>query len=209
MEADNTMRRSKKVHPALKHGGYSALGLLPGENPTALRKLHNALIAEFAPNGALEEDIVLTIAHLTWRKQNLGTFRVAELARDRRAAIKRKIKSEVNNSSWEETKRQVTDATNEQARKELGEVFQLVEIGGLATLDRLAQELSIIERLDAMIDRCLKRLLLCQGTKSLAPPLQITPPSRAQTAANLPAPMPEIAAPPSAPEDEFVTPKLL
>jgi hypothetical protein len=198
------MRRSKKPHPALKHGGYSALTLLPGEDPTALEKLHKTLVAEFAPNGALEEDIVLTIAHLTWRKQNLGTFRLAELARERRDAIKQAIKSEIDNYAWEQTERQVTDATNKQARKELGDVFQLVEIGGLATLDRLAQELTIIERLDAMIDRCLKRLLLCRGTKSLASPLQITPPSRAEPAANLPAPMPEIAAPSSAPEDEFV-----
>ena len=83
-------------------------------------------------------------------------------------------------------------------------MFQLVEIGGLATLDRLAQELTIVERLDAMIDRCLKRLLLCRGTKSLAPPLQITLPSRAEPAANLLTPMPEIVAPSSAPEDEFV-----
>jgi hypothetical protein len=198
------MRRSKKPHPALKHGGYSALTLLPGEDPTALEKLHKTLVAEFAPNGALEEDIILTIAHLTWRKQNLGTFRLAELARERRDAIEQAIKSEIHNYAWEQTERQVTDATNKQARKELGDVFQLVEIGGLATLDRLAQELTIIERLDAMIDRCLKRLLLCRGTKSLAPPLQITPPSRAEPAANLPAPMPEIAAPSSAPEDEFV-----
>jgi hypothetical protein len=180
------------------------LRLLPGEDPAAFEKLHKTLVAEFAPNGALEEDIVLTIAHLTWRKQNLGTFRLAELARERRDAIKQAIKSEIDNYAWEQTERQVTDATNKQARKELGDVFQLVEIGGLATLDRLAQELTIIERLDAMIDRCLKRLLLCRGTKSLAPPLQITPPSRAEPAANLPAPMPEIAAPSSAPEDEFV-----
>jgi hypothetical protein len=198
------MRRSKKNHPALKHGGYSTLRLLPGEDPAAFEKLHKTLVSEFAPNGALEEDIVLTIAHLTWRKQNLGTFHLAELAWERRNAIKEEIETEVYNYTSEETKRQVTDATNEQARKELGDVFQLVEIGGLATLDRLAQELTIIERLDAMIDRCLKRLLLCRGTKSLASPLQITPPSRAEPAANLPAPMPEIAAPSSAPEDEFV-----
>jgi hypothetical protein len=198
------MRRSKKPHPALKHGGYSALRLLPGEDPAALEKLHKTLVAEFAPNGALEEDIVLTIAHLTWRKQNLGTFRLAELARERRDAIRQEIEAEVYNYSSEETRRHVTDATNKQARKELGDVFQLAEIGGLASLDRLAQELTIVERLDAMIDRCLKRLLLCRGTKSLAPPLQIAAPSRAETVADLSAPMPEVAAPSSAPEEEFV-----
>jgi hypothetical protein len=34
--------RVKKIHPALKHGGYSATGLLPGEDPAAFEKLHTA-----------------------------------------------------------------------------------------------------------------------------------------------------------------------
>jgi hypothetical protein len=50
--------RFKKIHPALKHAGYSATTLLPGEDRTAFEKLHRALIAEFIPVGALEEDIV-------------------------------------------------------------------------------------------------------------------------------------------------------
>jgi hypothetical protein len=36
----------------------------------------------------LEHDIVATIARLVWRKQNLATFRLAELARRRREAIR-------------------------------------------------------------------------------------------------------------------------
>jgi hypothetical protein len=72
-----------KIHPALKHGGYAATGLLPGEDRVAFEKLHRDLIAELAPNGAMEDDIVATIARLVWRKQNLSTFRIAELARNR------------------------------------------------------------------------------------------------------------------------------
>jgi hypothetical protein len=78
----------KKVHPALKHGGYAATALLPGEDPVAFEKLHRDLIAELVPNGALEDDIVATIAHLVWRKQNLSTFRIAELARNRCARLR-------------------------------------------------------------------------------------------------------------------------
>jgi hypothetical protein len=74
------LTRLNKIHPALKHAGYSATTLLPGEDAAAFEKLHRALIAEFSPVGALEEDIVADIARLTWRKQNLATFRVAELA---------------------------------------------------------------------------------------------------------------------------------
>jgi hypothetical protein len=73
----------KKRHPALKHGGYSATTILPGENAAEFEELHKKLIAEWAPNGVLEDDIVATMARLLWRKQNLATFRIAELVRGR------------------------------------------------------------------------------------------------------------------------------
>ena len=44
-----------------------------------------------------------------------------------------------------------------QAREELGDTYELVELGETATVDRLLQDLVIEERL-AMIDRCVKRL---------------------------------------------------
>ena len=69
-----------KLHPALKHAAYSATTLLPGEDRAAFEKLHRALISEFTPLGASEEDIVETMAHYLWRKKNLETFRIAELA---------------------------------------------------------------------------------------------------------------------------------
>src|SRR4051812_21930077 len=74
--------RTKKNAPALKHGGYSSATLLPGEDPAALKKLYNALIAELCPNGALEEDIVTSIARLVWRKHHLATFRIVGSARE-------------------------------------------------------------------------------------------------------------------------------
>src|SRR2546427_13135759 len=77
------LTRLNKVPPALKHAVYSATTLLPGEDSAAFATLHRGLIAEFTPVGALEEDIVADIARLTWRKQNLATFRIAELAKKR------------------------------------------------------------------------------------------------------------------------------
>jgi hypothetical protein len=66
--------RGKRIPPALKHGGYSATTLLPGEDPAGFKKFHDALIAELSPVGALEEDIVASIARLEWRKRHLATF---------------------------------------------------------------------------------------------------------------------------------------
>jgi hypothetical protein len=45
--------RVKKFHPALKYAGYSATGLLPGEDPAAFEELHQDLIAELQPDGPL------------------------------------------------------------------------------------------------------------------------------------------------------------
>src|SRR5215471_4896077 len=61
--------RIDRLHPAVKHGVYSATALLPGESPAEFEKLHGSLIAEFAPCGVLEDDIVMTMARLVWRKQ--------------------------------------------------------------------------------------------------------------------------------------------
>jgi hypothetical protein len=77
----------KKLRPALKHGGFCATGLLPGEDPKAFEKLHKDIAAELCPEGPLETDTVAAIARVLWRKQNLNTFRVAEFARDRVSVI--------------------------------------------------------------------------------------------------------------------------
>jgi hypothetical protein len=174
------MGRFNKIHPALKHAGYSATTLLPGEDAAAFEKLHRAEIAEYSPVGAHEEDIVADIARLRWRKQNLATFRIAELAN----AHHQKIISE-NVPSDELHPLSFTDpaavregyrAAEEQARQELGDVYKLVEIGEPATIDGLMKELDIKERLDGLIDRCLKRLLMVRGLKSLSSaPSSVTP----------------------------------
>ena len=166
------LTRLEKVHPALKHAGYSATTLLPGEDPAAFEKLHQALIAEFTPNGALEEDIVADIARLTWRKQNLATFRIADRAKMRRDQIYHEkvppleydLDADLAERLQEE--REGRRAAEEQARQELGDIYQLIDIG--ATVDGLMKELDIKERLDGLISKCLKQLLMVRGVKSLS-----------------------------------------
>jgi hypothetical protein len=72
--------RSKlKQRSAFKHGAYSTIGLLPGESPALFKKLQKIVVDELTPNGPVELDIVLTIARLLWRKQNLPSFETAKL----------------------------------------------------------------------------------------------------------------------------------
>jgi hypothetical protein len=158
---------------ALKHGGFSATRILPGESAAEFEKLHQALIAEFRPNGALEEDTVASMAHLLWRKKNLVTFRMAQRAQQRVIEIQEEMIGQsdpipalpgaVDPSSIAESER----AAEAKARKELRDLYRLVEMGEEATVACLLSDLAVHERLDAMIDKCLKRLLLIRGIKSI------------------------------------------
>jgi hypothetical protein len=187
--------RVKKHHPALKHAAYTSTGVLPGENPAEFDKLHRDLIDELGPNGALEKDIVATMARLVWRKKHLKTFRIAELARTRCAQINEKIPNDRIDCDMPFLGTVVTvdpavreaavQAADDQARKELGDAYELVEIGEIATIDQLMKDLEVQDRLDAMIDKCLKRLLFLRGIKSISdattstPRLRLTGPSKA------------------------------
>lgn len=178
--------RYNKTLPALKHGGYAATIVLPGENAAEFQRLHGELIAELAPNGALEEDIVATMAGLVWRKRHLGTLRIAQLARSRFEEISSdkfhelppsvviKTMGHIDPAIKEETIR----AVEEQAQTELGDAYVLAEIGTTASFRQLVNELEVQEQLDAMIDKCLKRLLFLRGVKSLAPASSPKKPAR-------------------------------
>ena len=174
------LTRFNKVHPALKHAGYSATTLLPGEDSAAFESLHRALIAEFIPVGALEEDIVADIARLTWRKLNLATFRIAELAKERHRKIAyekvRGVDYDFSDNDFQiddfdidpARRRKGYRAAEQQAREELGDIYQLIDIGEPATVKGLMKELEIKERLDGLISKCLKQLLMVRGVKSLS-----------------------------------------
>jgi hypothetical protein len=188
------MSRMSKIPPALKHGIYSATAVLPGEDPGEFAKLHRALVAELAPNGALEEDIVATTARLVWRKQNLATLRAATRAQSRFSEIMYEMApSELSLSfpllcdSDPARREEQIRAAHEEARKELGAMYRFVEIGKAATSNGLLEDLELEERLDGLIDKCLKRLLFLRGLKSIsasssassAPQARISRPSKA------------------------------
>src|SRR5690242_3592569 len=149
--------RVKKLHPALKHGAYSAIGLLPGEDRATFEKLRRDLISELSPEGPLANDTVEAIARLVWRKQNLETLRVAESARKRYSAIISKIVPSTQppfrllefgtDPNWKapdpaevEAARKVAVA---QAQEELGDSYVFVEMGETATLEQMFNEFEV------------------------------------------------------------------
>ena len=172
---------NNQIPSALRHGAYSGMTLLPGEDSAAFNKLHNDLIVEFSPVGALEDDIVATIAHHMWRKQNLSTYRIASRANDRFSEIKSEILPDNYPSlSFDNRSPEEIEAANQeyeaayqeaeqQAQRELGPAWDLIKIGDVATTQYLLDEMSVIDKLDGMIDRCVKRLLMVRGLKSISP----------------------------------------
>jgi hypothetical protein len=176
--------RIKKMHPALKHGGFCATGLLPGEDRAAFERLYQDLIAELHPDGPLENDTVLGIARLTWRKQNLETFRIAQSVRERYSVIvSEKVPSTTPpldifplmnpdpDPDWDPPDpadvKAGREAANAQGRKEFGDRYMFVEMGDAATISQMIGDFEVKERLDGMIDKYLKRLLFLRGLKSL------------------------------------------
>ena len=178
-----SVRLKKKIHPALKHGGYSAIGLLPGEERAAFERLYEGLIAELRPDGPLENDAVRTIARLTWRKQNLETLRIAVSARSRYSAIRSKTGPSGHSPfrdplvhveydpDWEPPDPAVVEAARKaavaQAQEELGDRYIFVEMGSAVTIELMFKDFEVEERFDAMIEKLHKRLLFVKGLKSL------------------------------------------
>src|SRR6516164_6909467 len=84
-------KNSKHVPPAFKHGIYSAIGLMPTEDPAEFEKFKLEIFDDYRPVGRSEKIIVEEITWLQWRLQNLSTYGVAARARERRSAIYSKL----------------------------------------------------------------------------------------------------------------------
>lgn len=155
---------TKTLPPALKHGAFSATTILPGESESKFKKLHQRIIAELDLKGVLEQEIGLSLAHRIWRKKNLAIFLTAEHAQARFTDIQMSLQETGVTNLFEKAR----PAAEKQARQELGEAYDLVEIGEGVTLDSLARQLAILERLDRGIEADYRRLLLVRGVKSLS-----------------------------------------
>jgi hypothetical protein len=175
-------KNSKRVPPALKHGLYSGLGLLPTESRAKFRKFKKQRFAELNLVGRLEEDIGDQIVSLEWRRQHLPTYDLAERAQALRNSIYSRCVPEVR---WdmpglqlplhpESPSPEVIEAArkraDKQVRTELGAALELVELGEVATLGYLEKRLAIEDRLDAMIARLYKKLAYVRAIKSMSPP---------------------------------------
>jgi hypothetical protein len=174
------MSKQPKGSAALKHGGYSGLTLLPCEDRLAFEKLRRELFAELRPQGRLEEEIVTDVARLTWRKQNLGKYELTQLLRifedvlitscrviGAKTDTEEFVKSADIYTDILEMKDQLKTQEQSASEAETEKLLKQYDLCKMATLEGLMREWEVEERLGAMIDKCLKRLLFVRGLKSL------------------------------------------
>ena len=163
--------------PALKHGAYSGMGLLPGENPAEFKKLLEDLIAELNIDGPSEHAIALKLTHVMWREQHLAIYRYAAQARKRYSEIRSELAPQRQPSVTDliggskldpEELRKAEKKAEKKASEELGSAWRLVEMGDVLTLEHLSKELEIAERLSRQKERLLKQLMLVRGVKSIS-----------------------------------------
>ena len=169
-------KRTNHIPPALKHGIYSGIGLLPTEDPAEFQKFKQEIFDEYVPVGRSERNIVENMADKMWRRQNLFTYCLAERARDRHSSIYSELGPpalyEMPLLQGEETRsadelKALRKRADEQAQTELGSAIALVEIGEVVTFEYMEKELAMMERLDAAIARDQKSLLYVRGIKSM------------------------------------------
>jgi hypothetical protein len=170
-------KRTNRIPSALKHGIYSAMGLLPTEDPAEFEKFKQEIFDEYVPVGPSERNTVENMACKMWRRQNLFTYCLAKRARDRHSSIYSELWPpapwEMPLLQGEETRsadelKALRKRADEQARIELGSAVALVEIGEVASIEYMEKELAMMERLDAAITRDQKSLLYVRVIKSMS-----------------------------------------
>ncbi len=205
---------SAKRPNALKHGAFAATAIIPGEDRREFDELHSEVISEWSPQGATEEDAVLSIAKAIWRKRRAQKFLEVRLAMNcvdprhpsyheelglLRFAAAMKCEPETafeeyarcclrserikflndkfpraNYKSVAEWAAAITDEIYSvlvpQLRSGNREIDQIPELMRSAVSmwgDEFRYELTLDERLDALIDRAIKRLIQIKTMKQI------------------------------------------
>ena len=162
------------VPNAIKHGAYSELVMLPGEDPAAFAALKQSLFDEYKPSGPSEKSTMTSIAKTLWQLQRLGLYEHVQYLKARGTppsssnektpmaeAIAKLMaaRGPVRKSPPVPT---VSEPPKEKSNDEL-----LLELGNFATVGHLDKELEVEMKLLAKLDRLLKRYFQIRAMKPL------------------------------------------
>jgi hypothetical protein len=184
----------KRFRPpsAYKHGGFSKTVLFPWEDADEFDDLHRSLQEEWEPSGALEEDAVYTILTCIWRKRRIRDKRNL----DTLAALQKQDLKELSekplpffDTKQEKTMYALKHMPRSDGRPRYDGAFsqlvgfssslygrldgQFLELsigmlGGELSTDRILEDLTLEERLDAMVDRAMRRLAQMKFMKQIS-----------------------------------------
>lgn len=163
------------VPNALKHGAYSELVLLPGEDPAAFTALKQSLFDEYKPAGPSEKSTMTSIAKTLWQLQRLGLYEHVQYLKARgNPSLFANGKNPITESIERFlAKRGLTDKsppevpTVPEPPKEKSNDELLLELGNFVTLDHLDKSLEVEMKLLAKLDRLLKRYFQIRAMKPL------------------------------------------
>jgi hypothetical protein len=167
----------RELHPFLSPSNYSAMSVLPGENSAQFKKFREDLSDEYSPVGLSKIEQVGNIAGLMWRKKYLVTYRRARLARryrnevvDQRLGRSSPVGPLLTKEDAAQARRdeQTVETAEREVRKDLGPDSVLLDLEEVVSFETLTKELDVHERLDGMIARAIKQLVVTKGMKEVA-----------------------------------------
>lgn len=139
---------------ALKHGAYSTMTMLPGEDPQQFIAIHEDLKADFNPQGPEENYTVLDMARYRFRLQNLAVYQKNGY----------RLQTLASPGSLLGVPHHGATAVLGELRAAVDQVAEDLIAGSLEGQMPLLQA---EERLQSLYDRCFKRLMMLQATRGL------------------------------------------
>jgi len=171
---------------ALKHGAFSEILILPGEDPKEFEKLKNALFAEYKPSGVSEEKTMTSIAVAHWQERRLPLYQYAQFLRARKSGFGRSEKDplESNYAAWNKAAQgaktpipsDAYEPDDDPWKKISGRAHDaeksfddaLLELGDRLTLEHFDKELEVENKIQSKTDRLYKRFFQMKAMKQIA-----------------------------------------
>ena len=189
---------------AFKHGAFSEVLILPGEDPAAFEELKQRLFVEYNVSGCSEESTMTSIAKTMWQLGRLGLYEHVQFLRAQgsnptsanglKNPVSEAIKKFMAARGMSDPDDSSANApTEEVPPKEKTTDERLLELGDFVSLGHLDKELDVENKLMAKLDRLLKRFFQIKAMKPLmglgeplAPVIANTTPVLELTAAEAP-----------------------
>ena len=161
---------------SLKHGAFSEVLILPGEDPAAFEELKQRLFVEYNVSGCSEESTMTSIARTMWQLQRLRVYEHVQYLRAQGSNPTsangwkfdnpiRKFLAEHGMSDPDDTSAKAP--AEEAPPKEKTTDERLLELGDFVSLGHLDKELEVENKLMAKLDRLLKRFFQIKAMKPL------------------------------------------